>query len=307
MGLMVLLTACSQDSGGLGAQNGVGANKLKVVATTTMITDLVRQVGGDLVYAQGLMGVGVDPHGYTAKPSDADKLKTADVIFFNGLMLEGKIEDMLARMKKNKEHIYAVTDKVPREKLLKPEEFKGHYDPHLWFDPSLWVYCLEVVVEGLSAADAVNQVKYKEKGAQLRAEFLYLHEWAKIRMDSLPENPVLITSHDAFNYFGRAYNLEVVGLQGISTEDEASTKQYTRIADLIRGRKIKAVFTESSVSSAPIEQLCRDTGAVKGGELFSDAMGKQGQMEGPIGAQYDVGTYQGMIRHNVNTVVKFLK
>jgi|TARA_B100001964_G_C14202808_1_gene586654 manganese/zinc/iron transport system substrate-binding protein len=307
LGALVLFTTCSRDNADLGAPNGAAAGKLKVVATTTMITDLVRQVGGDLVDVQGLMGVGVDPHGYTAKPSDADKLKAADMIIYNGLMLEGQIEPMLKGMKKNKKHVYAVTDKIPRDKLLKPEEFEGHHDPHVWFDPTLWVHCLDTVVEGLSKADVANKVKYEKRGAKLRVEFLALHEWAKGRMTDLPEKPVLITSHDAFNYFGRAYNLEVVGLQGISTDDEASTKQYTRIADLIKNRKVKAVFTESSVNSAPIEQLCRDTGTVKGGELFSDAMGQPGKMMGPEGDQYNVGTYQGMIRHNVNTVVKSLK
>lgn len=272
-----------------------------------MITDLVRQVGGDLVDAEGLMGVGVDPHGYTAKPSDADKLKAADVVFYNGLMLEGQIEAMLVGMKKNKKYVYAVTGKIPTDRLLKPEEFEGHHDPHVWFDPTLWVHCLDVVVEGLSAADAANKIKYEKNGAKLRVEFLSLHEWAKSRMAGLSENPVLITSHDAFNYFGRAYGLEVVGLQGISTEDEASAKNFTAIADLIRNRKVKAVFTETSVNSGPIEQLCKDSGATKGGELFSDAMGQPGKMEGPDDARYDVGTYQGMIKHNVNIVVESLK
>ena len=307
LGVLVSFTACSRGDCNLGGQNGAGAGKLKVVVTTTMITDLVRQVGGELVDAEGLMGVGVDPHGYTAKPSDVDKLKEADVIFYNGLMLEGQIEGMLVGMKKNKKYVYAVTGKIPMDRLLKPEEFEGHHDPHVWFDPTLWVYCLDVVVEGLSAADAANKNKYIENGAKLRAEFLSLHEWAKARMADLPENPVLITSHDAFNYFGRAYDLEVVGLQGVSTEDEASAKKFTEIADRIKKHKVKALFTESSVNSAPIEQLCRDTGAVRGGELFSDAMGQPGKMEGPEDDQYDVGTYQGMIRHNVTTVVESLK
>ena len=139
LGALVLFTTCSRDNADLGAPNGAAAGKLKVVATTTMITDLVRQVGGDLVDVQGLMGVGVDPHGYTAKPSDADKLKAADMIIYNGLMLEGQIEPMLKGMKINKKHVYAVTDKIPRDKLLKPEEFEGHHDPHVWFDPTLWV------------------------------------------------------------------------------------------------------------------------------------------------------------------------
>mgnify|MGYP001233025839 CR=1 FL=1 len=307
LGVLMLFTACSRGDSNKDDQNGAGSGKLQVVATTTMITDLVRQVGGELVDAEGLMGVGVDPHGYTAKPSDADKLKEADVIFYNGLMLEGQIETMLVGMKKNNKYVYAVTEKIPTDRLLKPEEFEGHHDPHVWFDPTLWVHCLDVVVEGLSAADVANKNKYMKNGAKLRVEFLSLHEWAKVRMADLSENPLLITSHDAFNYFGRAYDLEVVGLQGISTEDEASAKRFTEIADRIKKHKVKAVFTESSVNSAPIEQLCKDTGAVKGGELFSDAMGQPGKMEGPDDARYDVGTYQGMIRHNVNTVVDSLK
>jgi len=305
LGAMGLLTACSQSGGD--AEGLSQSGKLRVVATTSMITDLVRQVGGDLVEVEGMMGVGVDPHGYTAKPSDADKLKAADVIFYNGLTLEGQIEPMLESMKENKKYVYAVADRIPKERLLKPEEFKGHYDPHVWFDPTIWVHCLDVVVEGLSAADAPNQAEYKKNGKKLRDEILSLHEWAQGRMAGLPKNPVLVTSHDAFNYFGRAYKLEVISLQGISTEDEASSKSFTALVDLIKKRGVKAVFTESSVNSRPIEQLCKDTGAAKGGELFSDAMGQPGKMEGPEGDQYDVGTYQGMIKHNVNTVVEFLK
>ena len=181
LGALVLFTACSRGDHNLGGQNGAGTGKLKVVATTTMITDLVRQVGGDLVDAEGLMGVGVDPHGYTAKPSDADKLKAADVVFYNGLMLEGQIEAMLVGMKKNKKYVYAVTGKISTDRLLKPEEFEGHHDPHVWVDPTLWVHCLDVVVEGLSAADAANKIKYEKNGAKLRVEFLSLHEWAKSR------------------------------------------------------------------------------------------------------------------------------
>ena len=305
MSFAVLLAGCSQSGGDSDGQKVSG--KLKVVATTTMITDLVRQVGGDLVEVEGMMGVGVDPHGYTAKPSDADKLKAADVIFYNGLTLEGQIEPMLEGMKKNKKYVYAVADRIPKDLLLKPEEFKGHYDPHVWFDPTMWVHCLDVVVEGLSAADASHKEEYEKNGTELRAELLSLHEWAQGRMAGLPKDPVLVTSHDAFNYFGRAYKLEVIGLQGISTEDEASSKSFTTLVDLIKKRGVKAVFTESSVNSRPIEQLCKDTGAAKGGELFSDAMGQPGKMEGPEGDQYDVGTYQGMIKHNVNTVVEFLK
>jgi manganese/zinc/iron transport system substrate-binding protein len=288
----------------LGAALAGAAAPLRAVATTSMVADLVRQVGGDRVAVEGLMGPGVDPHLYKASASDVLRLQRAQVIFYNGLALEGKMGDLLTRLARAQRHVYAVTEGVPEERLLQPEDFAGHYDPHVWFDVTLWARCAEAVVRGLSAADPAGAEHYRARGVEVQARFTALHAWALARVAELPPaRRVLVTSHDAYNYFGRAYGFEVVGLQGISTVSEAGLADLTRLADFIRARGVKAVFVESSVSPATLQRLASDAGVRIGGELFSDAMGTPGKtVDG-----YDLGTYEGMVRHNVNTIVGALR
>lgn len=269
-----------------------------------MVSDLVKQVAGDRATVEGLMGAGVDPHLYKPTASDIVKLQRADVIFYNGLVLEGKMTDVFARLGRTKKHVYAVSDAIPREKLLQPAQFEGHYDPHVWFDVMMWRDCIKSVVNGLSAADAANAAYYRERGAQAEKAMAAIDEWAKKKAEELPkEKRVLITSHDAYNYFGRAYGFTVVGLQGISTATEAGLADVAKLADFIKQRGIKAIFVESSVPHATIERVAADSGAKVGGELFSDAMGTPGQIENG----YDLGTYEGMIKHNLTTIVEGLK
>ena len=277
------------------------SKKLKVTCTTTMVTDLVKSVAGDHAEVEGLMGPGVDPHLYKATQSDVAKLSQADVIFYNGLLLEGKMQDLFAKMARTKKFVYAITEGVPVEQLMEPPEFEGHYDPHVWFEIPLWELCMESVVRGLGEADPANKASYEKRGQELRAQFRSLHQWALNKVAELPESKrVLITSHDAFNYFGRAYGFQVVGLQGISTVTEAGIADMAQMVDFIKEKKVKAIFVESSVAHNTIERVSKDAGVKIGGELFSDAMGTPGEMENG----YDLGTYEGMIRHNVNTVVK---
>ena len=277
--------------------------KVKVTATTSMVADLVKSVGGDRVEVQGLMGPGVDPHLYKATSSDISKLQKADVIFFSGLMLEGKMQELFDKLKTRKK-VYAVTDSVPRENLLKPEGFHGHPDPHVWFAVPLWEMCVETVVKGLTDTDPAGKADYEKRGADVRAKMKILHQWVLEKVTELPaEKRILITSHDAFNYFGRAYGFQVVGLQGVSTADEAGLADMAKMVDFIKQKNIKSVFIESSVPHNTIERISKDSGARIGGELFSDAMGTPGQMENG----YDLGTYEGMIKHNINTVVNALK
>ena len=276
---------------------------IKVTATTSMVADLAKSVGGDRVVVQGLMGPGVDPHLYKATASDVSKLQQADVIFYSGLMLEGKMEELFDKLKDQKK-VYAVTDSIPREKLLKPAQFAGHFDPHVWFEVPLWELCVETVVEGLSEMDPAGKTEYQKRGAELRAKMKDLHRWAQEKTSELPaEKRILITSHDAFNYFGRAHGFQVVGLQGVSTADEAGLADMAKMVDFIKEKQIKAVFVESSVPHNTIERISKDAGVKIGGELFSDAMGTPGQIENG----YDLGTYEGMIKHNANTVVSSLK
>ena len=293
--MLALATACSV---------AAAEPKIKVTTTVTMVTDLVRQVGGDRVEVQGLMGAGVDPHLYKATASDVIKLQQADVIFYSGLVLEGKMQDLFAKMARTKKHVYPVTESIPVERLLEPPEFQGHYDPHVWFEVPLWELCVETVVRGLSEFDPKGKDDFEQRGRNVRAKMQELHQWALQKAAELPkEKRILVTSHDAFNYFGRAYGFEVVGLQGISTVTEAGLADMTKLVDFIKQKKLKAVFVESSVPHAAIERISKDAAVKIGGELFSDAMGTPGQIE----HGYDLGTYEGMIKHNLNTIVNALK
>jgi manganese/zinc/iron transport system substrate-binding protein len=288
------------------ALSGVAAEgrKIKVTTTTSMVTDLVKTVGGERVEVLGLMGAGVDPHLYKASASDITKLQRAEVIFYNGLLLEGKLQDVFAKMARTKKHVYAVTETIDEKTLLEPESFGGHYDPHVWFDVTLWSQCVESVVKGLGEFDPKSKAYFEKRGKETQAAMSALHQWALNRAAELPkEKRILITSHDAFNYFGRAYGFKVVGLQGISTVEEASLASMTKLVDFVKQQKVKALFVESSVSPVAIKRISDDAGVKVGGELFSDAMGTPGQIE----KGYDLGTYEGMIKHNLNTIVEALK
>ena len=281
---------------------------VKVVATTTMVSDMVRQIGGNRVDLEGLMGPGVDPHLYKPSASDVTRMSRAQVIFYSGLMLEGRMADLFARMARSGKKVYAVTESIPEKQLLEPESFKGHWDPHVWGDPLLWTHTVDVVVKGLSENDPAGNGEYARRGAALKEEFKQLHTWAKKRFEAIPANQrILITSHDAFNYFGRTFGVEVVGVQGVSTVTEAGLADVAKTVDFIKQRKVKAIFVESSVSPATIQRISKDAGVKVGGELFSDACGAAGDKRTVGGETYDVGTYIGMIKHNVNTVVESLK
>jgi manganese/zinc/iron transport system substrate-binding protein len=273
-----------------------------VVTTIGMITDIVQIVGGERVKVTGLMGPGVDPHLYKASERDVIRLIEADVIFYNGLHLEAKLGDVLEKLSKRR-RVVAVTDTIPRDLLLKPEQFEGNYDPHVWFDVSLWQYAVMHVRDTLIQIDPSHAAGYMARAAAYLAELDQLDAYVKEQAARVPqERRVLITAHDAFNYFGRAYGFEVRGLQGISTVAEAGAGDLRALADFIVERQIPAIFVESSVSPRTIEALqaaVRDRGfsVTIGGQLYSDAMGDPGTPE---------GTYVGMVRHNIDTIVSAL-
>jgi len=267
-----------------------------------MVADLAKQVGGADVVVEGLMGPGVDPHLYKATASDVLKLQRAEVILYNGLLLEGRMSDLFVKMARGQRHVYALADALPEDRLIEAES--GHHDPHVWFDVELWSRCVDPVVEAFSKADAARAAAYRERGDATKARLAELHAWAEAKARELPETRrVLVTSHDAYGYFGRAYGFQVVGLQGISTASEAGLADMARLVDFIRQRGVKAIFVESSVSPATIQRIAADARVRIGGELFSDAMGTPGQIE----HGYDLGTYEGMIRHNLTTIVEALK
>ncbi len=273
-----------------------------------MVTDLVKEVGGDRVKVVGLMGPGVDPHLYKPASGDVVKLQRAKVIFYSGLMLEGRMTDLFFRMSRTGKLVYAVTESIPEKDRLEPPEFSGHWDPHVWGDPILWSRCVITVVDGLSKADPAGAAEYAKRGKLVVASYEAMRTWALERVSQVPKTQrILVTSHDAFNYFGKAFGFQVVAVQGLSTVSEAGLADIAKTVDFIKQKKIKAIFVESSVNPAAIERVSKDAGVRIGGELFSDACGKVGDIHEAHGEKYDVGTFIGMLKHNINTVVDALK
>ena len=284
------------------------AAKMNVVTTTTMVTDMVKEVGGDRVSVVGLMGPGVDPHLYKPASGDVVKLQRAKVIFYSGLMLEGRMSDLFFRMARSGKKVYAVTESIPEKDRLEPPEFEGHWDPHVWGDPTLRSKCIATVVEGLSQGDPAGRPYYTKRGLGVVESYKDVHQWALKRIAGIPKKQrVLLTSHDAFNYFGKAFGFQVVAVQGLSTVSEAGLADITKTVDFIKSKNLKAIFVESSVNPAAIERVSKDAGVKIGGELFSDACGKPGEMHEGQGEKYDVGTFVGMVKHNINTIVDALK
>lgn len=284
------------------------SDRPRVVVTTTMLRDMVERVGGDEVAVHGLMGPGVDPHMYRASASDIGRLRRADLILYNGLALEGRLGDVLAGLSAGGRRVVGVAERLPESELLPSEEEGEIWDPHVWGSPELWRQCTDIVVGVLSELLPDRAEEFRLRGEGYKAEIAALAEWGMGRLSAVPvDRRVLITSHDAFGYFGRSFEFEVIGVQGISTASEAGLANIAAISDLVRSRGIPAVFVESSVSPAAIQRLARDSGARIGGELYSDATGTPGQIEsGPDGIEYDVGTWNGMMRHNINLIAAAL-
>lgn len=293
---------CTSKADG-GAKNDPN-RKLNVVSTVGMIRDAVSNVGGEHVDSVGLMGPGVDPHLYRATAGDVKKLENADVIFYGGLELEGRMTDVFVKMASRGTPTFPVSASVPESELREPPEFKGKYDPHIWFDVTLWKHAVEAIRDGLSKAKPSAKSDFEANATRYLIELDELHAYVKAETQKIPaQGRILVTAHDAFGYFGRQYGMEVIGIQGTSTAAEAGGGAIRRIADTIARRKIKAIFVESSVPRATVEALqkavqSRGWDVKIGGQLFSDAMGRDGTPE---------GTYVGMVRFNVDTIVKALK
>ena len=280
--------------------------KLKVATTTTIVQDLVRVIGGDEVDVYGLMGEGIDPHSYVERPSDMVALKSADVIFYSGLHLEEKLQENLEKL----EHSYAVTSGIEKSELIIPEEkYEAYADPHVWGDPALWGKTIQVVVDVLVAKDAKNAELYKARGVAHFAELVELKSWAKNRLSEVPvEHRILVTSHDAFMYYANAFGFEVRAIDGLAPGDKGGPKKVKELVEFIKEKKLKMIFPESAANSKGISAIAKDAGvAVSEHELFADATGKRGVMETVNGETYDVGTYVGMIKHNINAIVEGLK
>lgn len=283
--------------------------KVKVVVSTSQIADIVRNVAGDEVDLTVLMGPGVDPHLFKATARDVVSMQRADLILYNGLHLEGRLAETFSKVDKLGRTVVAVAEAIPEDRLLSSAAFENSHDPHVWFDPALWTFVVEAVEHSLVAASPEHASLFVHQASVYKQKVEALSAWSQQRIDSIPESRrVLVTSHDAYNYFGRAFGFQVVGVQGISTATEAGLADITQTSDFIKKRGIPAIFVETSVSPATIERISRDSGAVVGGELFSDALGAIGNMhKGEDGELYDVGTYIGMFKYNVDTIVKALR
>jgi manganese/zinc/iron transport system substrate-binding protein len=301
--ILLFLTACTNED----PSNSVSEteeDKIQVVTTTTMITDLVKQIGGEHVSVEGMMGPGIDPHGYRATPSDAVNLQEADIIVYNGLDLEGQLSEVLEALENEDRDVIVLEDAYERSQLLASEDGDGAYDPHIWFDVGLWKEAAAHVASELADYDPQHAEIYRENNEQYQKSLDTLEDYILEHVSEIPaEKRYLVTAHDAFSYFGEAYDFEVVGIQGLNSQTEAGTRDISRLADLIAEREIGAIFIETSVSTRNIEALqdavqARGFDVDIGGELYSDSLGSESE---------NAETYIKMFRNNIETIVNGLK
>lgn len=279
------------------------AAPLNVVATTGMLADTVRAVGGERTAVHALMGTGVDPHTYRQTRSDIQRMTRADLVVWHGLFLEAQLEKFFHDLSRHR-RVVALTEAIPKDLLHASEDYPGRYDPHVWMDPKLWRYVVIATRDTLIDSDPEGRSTFEANAAVYLAQLDALDAQSRDQLAAVAkEARVLVTAHDAFGYFGRAYGFKVLGIQGISTESEASLNQIERLVKVLVERRIKAIFVESSVADRNVRALVEGAAArgrtVRiGGELYSDAMGAPGSRE---------GTYLGMLEHNVATIATALR
>lgn len=306
--LLAAMVGCGEGGSATTAGEQAGDSRLgeppyNIVTTTGMVRDIVKQVVGEHGEVAGLMGEGTDPHIYDPTRNDMIKLRDADVIFYSGLLLEGRMTDPLIRIAQRGKPVYAVTNLIDRQYIIEAEDYAGEMDPHVWMDVQAWSKAVEAVAEQMAELDPEHAQFYRDNAESYRQRLNELDSYVRQVIGSIPENRrVLVTAHDAFNYFGRAYDIEVRGIQGISTQSEAGTADINRLVDFLVENNIPAVFVETSVSDKAVRALIEGAQSrghdVKiGGLLFSDAMGHTDSYE---------GTYIGMLDHNATTIARAL-
>jgi manganese/zinc/iron transport system substrate-binding protein len=284
------------------ASSSRAGERLDIVTTTGMIADAVRAVAADRAEVQNLMGEAIDPHTYRQTRADVVRLGEANLVFYNGLYLEAQLDELLQQLASRKP-VIAVGERLDEDELIEAADFGGHFDPHIWMDPILWSEVVAIIRDGLIEHDPQGRAIYEANAEAYVEELRQLDTYARGVLDSVPEEArVLVAAHDAFGYFGRAYDFEVIGIQGISTESEAGLRHIEDLVAMIVVRGIGAVFIETSVPDRNVRALiegalARGHEVIIGGELFSDAMGASGTYE---------GTYVGMIDHNVTTISRAL-
>ncbi|MCS7062687.1 MAG: zinc ABC transporter substrate-binding protein [Methylacidiphilales bacterium] len=276
---------------------------MRVVCTTGMIAEIIREVGGERVGCRALMAPGVDPHSYKATLQDVQWLKEAELVFYNGWLLEGRMTSVLEALSKQGKRVVALAERLPIERLIALDAKGKLYDPHVWHDVSLWCEGIAVVEQVLTEVDPEGALYYRQRAEELAERWKQLDAWCREQAARVPkEQRVLVTSHDAFHYFGKAYDFKVVGLQGISTVSEASLADIVRLVRWINEQRVPAIFVESSVNPSGIRRVAKEAGVTIGGELFSDALGARGERR----RGYEVDRYEGMMRYNMETIVEAL-
>lgn len=293
LGFVLFLAACGNEVES--SKNDSSSDKVKVVTTIAQIGEPLSVIGGDRVEVESLMGPSVDPHLYNPTQSDVKKVDEADVIFYNGLDLEVNMKKMFEEIGDSKP-VLAIGDTISEDSLLEDEE--GAEDPHIWFDIDLWKQALEAAVEELKEFSPDDATYFEENKQGYFAELDQVKKEAEVLQTIPEENRVLVTAHDAFGYFGNMHNMEVIGLQGLSTEDEIGVSDINDTIDIIKNYSVPAIFVESSINPDSIEAViegAKNQGidVSLGGELFSDAMGDP---------ETEEGTYVGMYRHNIDTI-----
>ena len=296
--LLIVGAAC-----GGGAPEATSEHAIKVVATTNIVADLVRAIGGPRVEVEALMGPGIDPHLYKASAGDVRRMSSAEAIFYNGIHLEGKMSEVLEKMGERGVRTVAVGECIPEENLISSAGFSGLHDPHAWFDVGLWSQTVGCVAETLAALDADHAGEYLQRATDYADELNALDAWIQERVQVLaPDQRILVTAHDAFGYFGRAYGFEVRGLLGVSTASEAGTSDVQVLAEFIVEHEVPAIFVETSVPQRYVQALqeavkARGFEVEIGGSLYSDSLGNPGT---------SAATYPGTVRENVETIVTAL-
>jgi len=277
---------------------------IKIVATTNIVADLARTIGQSETIVESLMGPGVDPHLYKASARDVSRMGNADLVVYNGLHLEGKMGDVFVAMNRQGTPTIAIAEvSIPDSLLISSELFQGNYDPHIWFDAHLWAMAAEKLADALGQLDSTRADYFFANASNYRMELMELDRYVRERISGIPsQKRILITSHDAFGYFGQAYDIEVYGLQGLSTVLEVGAKDVQDLADLVVQRRIPAMFVESSVSTKGIEAVqeavqARGFEVRIGGTLYGDALGSEST---------EATNYQAMVRYNIETIVKAL-
>lgn len=301
--LLLLVVAAIAGCTARASEPAARRERPRVVATVGMLADVVQVVGGNRIEVVSLMGPGVDPHLHKPTRTNVRDLASADVVFYVGLTLEGRMADALERLRASGRRVIAAGDAIPLELLRKPAEFGGHYDPHVWMDVRLWSRCVDRVAESLAEFDPAGAEVYRRNAAAYQAELTRLDTYVRNVIATIPpQQRQLVTAHDAFGYFSRAYGIPVRSVQGITTESEAGLADITALVTFLVENHVPAIFIETSLSPRNLQAVlagaeARGSEIRIGGELFSDAMGHAGTYE---------GTYVGMIDHNATVIARGL-